>query len=213
MHEIEALADVCSVFRNGQHIETFAKGTRRDDEVVELMIGREYRHVFPPKPVRDQVPAPMLEVHNLSWGDVLHDISLSVGRGEIIGLGGLDGQGQRELLLALFGVLRGVGGKVKVDGRPVRITSPQKAKSAGLGMALIPEDRKSEGLMLPMSVGDNISMASIGQLTRGIVVDRGQEEKRIDEMVRRSRSRSAISATRRPRSPAAISRRWSSPNG
>jgi ribose transport system ATP-binding protein len=185
MHEIEALADACSVFRNGQHIETFAKGTKRDDEVVELMIGREYRHVFPVKPVRDQVPVPMLEVHNLSWGDVLHDISLSVGRGEVVGLGGLDGQGQREFLLALFGVLRGVGGKVKVNGRPVRITSPQKAKSAGLDMALIPEDRKGEGLMLPMSVGDNISMASIGQLTRGIVVDRGQEEKRIDEMVRR----------------------------
>jgi ribose transport system ATP-binding protein len=185
MHEIEALADVCSVFRNGQHIETFAKGTKNDGEVVELMIGREYRHVFPAKPVRDRTPAPMLEVDNLSWGDVLHDISLSVGRGEIVGLGGLDGQGQRELLLALFGVLRGVGGRVRVNGRPVRITSPQKAKSAGLDMALIPEDRKGEGLMLPMSVSDNISMASIGQLTRGIVVDRDAEERRVEEIVRR----------------------------
>jgi ribose transport system ATP-binding protein len=185
MHEIEALADVCSVFRNGQHIETFAKGTKSDDEVVELMIGREYRHVFPAKPVRDQPPPRMLEVERLSWGGVLHDVSLSVGRGEIVGIGGLDGQGQRELLLALFGVLRGVGGTIKVDGRPVRITSPKKAKSAGLDMALIPEDRKGEGLMLPMSVGDNISMASIGQLTKGIVVDRGQEERRVDEMVRR----------------------------
>jgi ribose transport system ATP-binding protein len=72
-----------------------------------------------------------------------------------------------------------------VNGRPVRITSPQKAKSAGLDMALIPEDRKGEGLMLPMSVSDNISMASIGQLTRGIVVDRDAEERRVEEIVRR----------------------------
>ncbi len=176
MHEIKALADVCSVFRNGRHIETFAKGTRTDDQIVQLMIGREYTQVFPAKPVRTAAPAKVLEALHLSWGEQLHDISLSVGKGEIVGLGGLDGQGQRELLLALFGVLRGVGGSIRIDGRPVRITSPRKAKSAGYDMALIPEDRKSEGLMLPMSVRDNIAMASISQLTRGIVVDRAREQ-------------------------------------
>ena len=185
MHEIEALADVCSVFGNGRHIETFAKGTRTDDQIVELMIGREYTQVFPAKPERTEAPAKVLEVEHLSWGEQLHDISLSVGRGEIVGLGGLDGQGQRELLLALFGVLRGVGGTVRIDGRPVRITSPRKAKSAGYDMALIPEDRKSEGLMLPMSVRDNIAMASIGQLTRGIVVDRARERTRIEAMIKK----------------------------
>ncbi len=183
MHEIKALADVCSVFRNGRHIETFAKGTKTDDQIVELMIGREYTQVFPPKPVRAEAPPKVLEVEGLTWGEQLHDISLSVGRGEIVGVGGLDGQGQRELLLALFGVLRGVGGTVRIDGRPVRITSPRRAKSAGYDMALIPEDRKSEGLMLPMSVRDNISMASISQLTNGIVVDRALERTRIDAMI------------------------------
>ena len=183
MHEIEELADVCSVFRNGRHIETFAAGTKTDDEIVELMIGREYTQVFPAKPVRDEAPPTVLEVDRLSWGDQLHDISLSVGRGEIVGLGGLDGQGQRELLLALFGVLRGVGGTLRIDGRAARITSPRRAKSAGYDMALIPEDRKSEGLMLPMSVRDNISMASISQLTNGIVVDRAREQSRIDAMI------------------------------
>jgi len=185
MHEIKALADVCSVFRNGRHIETFVKGARTDDQVIELMIGREYTQVFPAKPVRTEAPPKVLEVEHLSWGEQLHDISLSVGRGEIVGLGGLDGQGQRELLLALFGVLRGVGGTVRIDGGPVRITSPRKAKSAGYDMALIPEDRKSEGLMLPMSVRDNIAMASISQLTRGIVVDRGRERTRIEAMIKK----------------------------
>jgi ribose transport system ATP-binding protein len=183
MHEIEALADVCSVFRNGQHIETFAKGTKTDDQIVELMIGREYTQVFPAKPVQTEAPAKVLEVEHLSWGEQLHDISLSVGKGEIVGLGGLDGQGQREFLLALFGVLRGVGGTIRIDGKPVRITSPRRAKSTGYDMALIPEDRKSEGLMLPMSVRDNISMASISQLTSGIVVDRAREKSRVDAMI------------------------------
>ena len=184
MHEIDELADVCSVFRNGRHIQTFAKGTKTDDEIVELMIGREYKHVFPPKPQRDHPPAPVMAIDKLSWGDRLHDISLTIGKGEIVGLGGLDGQGQRELLLALFGVLSGCSGTVSIDGRPVHINSPRKAKSGSLGLALIPEDRKTEGLMLPMSVRDNVSMASITKLTRGITVDRRAEKSRIAEMVK-----------------------------
>jgi ribose transport system ATP-binding protein len=184
MHEIAELADVCSVFRNGRHIETFPKGSHSDDEVVELMIGREYRHVFPPKPVRSEPAAPVLAIDSLSWAPRLLAISLTVGSGEIIGLGGLDGQGQRELLLALFGVLRGVSGTITVAGRPVRPASPLQAKSPAIGMALIPEDRKTEGLMLPMSVRDNISLASIAQLTRGLTVDRAAETRRIDDMVR-----------------------------
>ena len=183
MHEIKQLADRCSVFRNGRHIETFDRDVKTDEQVVELMIGREYKHVFPPKPHRDAPPAPLLEIEGLSWGEHLHDISLSVGRGEIVGLGGLDGQGQRELLLALFGVLRGVTGTIKIEGRPVAIRSPRGAKSESKGIALIPEDRKTAGLMLPMSVRDNISMASVGKMTRGLFVDRAKENDGIREMV------------------------------
>ncbi len=184
MHEIAELADVCSVFRNGRHIETFPKGRHGEDEIVELMIGREYRHVFPPKPVRAAAPPIVLAIEGLTWAPRLHDISLTVGRGEIVGLGGLDGQGQRELLLALFGVLRGITGSITVDGYPVHPRSPRQAKAPGIGMALIPEDRKTEGLMLPMSVRDNISLASISELTRGLAVERVAETRRIEEMVR-----------------------------
>jgi ribose transport system ATP-binding protein len=184
MHEIAELADDCSVFRNGRHIETFPKGSKTDDQVVELMIGREYKHVFPPKPVASARPC-VLQIDKLSWNDRLHDISLSVNRGEIVGLGGLDGQGQRELLLALFGVLRGCSGTVAVDGKAQRIASPRHAKSPEIGMALIPEDRKTEGLMLPMSVRDNISMAAITKLSRFLFVDRRAEDARIAEMVQK----------------------------
>jgi ribose transport system ATP-binding protein len=183
MHEIEELADTCSVFRNGSHIDTFAKGARTPDQIVQMMIGRDLHSVYPDKPQRRAAAQPVLELRGVGWEDRLHDISFSVGRGEIVGLGGLDGQGQRELLLALFGVLRGVTGEVRIDGAPRQIGSPAQAKQAANGMALIPEDRKTEGLMLPMSVAANISMAALGRLTRGVVIDRGREAAAIRDMV------------------------------
>ena len=190
MHEIAELADTCSVFRNGRHIETFEKGARSDNEIVRLMIGREYTQVYPPKPQREAPPAPALAIKNLSWSNRLNDVSLTVGKGEIVGLGGLDGQGQRELLLALFGVLRGVSGRVEIDGRPARIASPGAAKSERVRMALIPEDRKSEGLLLPMSVRDNIAMASIGRFTTkgllgGLFIDRARQDAKVDDVIKR----------------------------
>jgi len=183
MHEIEQLADTWSVFRNGQHIETFARGTHSDAEVVQLMIGREITQVFPPKPPAIADRRPMLQVQHLGWGDRLNDISFTVHEGEIVGLGGLDGQGQRELLLALFGVLRGTSGSIEIDGRRVTISGPAVAKSRGIDMALIPEDRKTEGLMLPMSIGENLSMAALGGLNSGPLIDRHQEATAIQGMI------------------------------
>jgi ribose transport system ATP-binding protein len=103
--------------------------------------------------------------------------------GEVVGLGGLDGQGQRELLLALFGVLRGVSAQVLIDGAPVSVSSPSAAKARKIGMALIPEDRKTEGLMLPMSVSVNLSFAAFDRISTAGIVDRAKERKLIDEMV------------------------------
>jgi ribose transport system ATP-binding protein len=165
MHEIAELADVCTVFRNGSNVASFATGTKSGNEIVELMIGREYKNVFPAKtpPVPSDRP-PVIECRHLAWTDQLKDISISVRAGEVVGLGGLDGQGQRELLLALFGVLRGCSGSLLIDGRPVTLSSPSAARADGVGMALIPEDRKTEGLMLPMTVRDNLSWAAPARL-------------------------------------------------
>ena len=185
MGEIAELADDCSVFRNGRNVATFPAGTRSDGEVVEMMIGRDYSHAYPAKPA--PVPAatpPALEVRDLGWVGRLHGLSFKVRPGEVVGLGGLDGQGQRELLLALFGVLRGTSGAVLVDGRPVALGSPADAKAARNGIALIPEDRKTEGLMLPMSVRENLSFASLDHVSRGGVIDRGAERRAVDAMVK-----------------------------
>ncbi len=185
MHEITELADECTVFCNGRSVASYAAGTKTDSEVVEMMIGREYNAVFPPRTAHPASDArPVLEVRNLCWTDRLNDISLRVHAGEVIGLGGLDGQGQRELLLALFGVLRGTTGEVLIDGRPVTIAGPDFAKRKGIGMALIPEDRKTEGLMLPMSVRENLSFAALGKLSRWGVVNASAERDAVERIVR-----------------------------
>lgn len=171
MHEIEAVADQCSVFRNGQHIETFAEGDHSAQAIVQMMIGREISTHFPPKRAYKRSDEALC-VDNLIWENRLNDISLRVGKGEIVGLGGLDGQGQKELLLGLFGVLKKMSGNISIHGQQVKIRSPLDAKQAGIDMALIPEDRKTEGLLLPMSIEDNLALASLGQLSNGPFVDK-----------------------------------------
>jgi ribose transport system ATP-binding protein len=185
MHEIAELADDCTVFCNGRSVASFAAGTKTDNEVVELMIGREYNAAFPARTTRAASDAaPRLEVRHLCWTDRLNDISLRLSAGEVIGLGGLDGQGQRDLLLALFGVLLGTTGEVLIDGRPVAITGPHVAKRKQIGMALIPEDRKTEGLMLPMSVRDNLSFAALDSLSRWGIIDAAAEREAVERIVR-----------------------------
>ena len=185
MHEIAELADECTVFCNGRSVSSFAAGARTDNEIVELMIGREYNAAFPARAAHAAGDTtPLLEVRHLCWTDRLNDISLRLSAGEVIGLGGLDGQGQRELLLALFGVLRGTSGEVLIDGRRVEIAGPAVAKRSDMGMALIPEDRKTEGLMLAMSVRDNLSFAALGRLSTAGVVDSAAEAEAVARMVR-----------------------------
>jgi ribose transport system ATP-binding protein len=185
MHEIAEIADECTVFRNGCNVATYKAGTKADNEVVEMMIGRQYSHVFPPKTaVAASDKPPALEVRNLSWAQRLNDISLTARAGEVVGLGGLDGQGQRELLLALFGVLKGVSGQIVIDGKPASIVKPRHAKSRKVGMALIPEDRKTEGLMLPMSVRANLSFAALDRFSRYGVIDRNSEGRAVEEMIK-----------------------------
>jgi ribose transport system ATP-binding protein len=201
MHEIAALADTCSVFRNGKHIETFPMAGKRTAEIVPLMIGREIAQAFPPKleqtasdsgggdavgiNVKPGSEMAAIEVRNLRWEKVLHDVSVSVKKGEIVGLGGLDGQGQSEFLLALFGVLRSVEGELLINGLPRSIAHPNQAKALGVGMALIPEDRKTQGLLLPMSIRDNLVLAAAPDLSKHGVIDRKRERVAIDEVVRR----------------------------
>jgi ribose transport system ATP-binding protein len=181
MREITAFADDCSVFRNGRHVASFAKGAHSGDEIVKMMIGRDYKDTYPDKKGPAPGANPVLEVKGLNWGDRLSAIDLTVRKGEIVGLGGLDGQGQRELLLALFGVLRGVDADIRIDSRRRRINSPHGAKRRSVGIALIPEDRKTEGLVLPLTVRENMSLASLGRLSSLGFISRRRERRAVEE--------------------------------
>jgi ribose transport system ATP-binding protein len=196
MPEISALADTCSVFRNGKHIDTFPMASRTTEEIVPMMIGRELARAYPAKidtngtsvtrvdsPQQKRQAGPLLEIKNLTWSNVLHGISLQLAPGEIVGLGGLDGQGQSELLLALFGVLRGLGGEIFIDGRRFAIGHPRQAKARKIGLALIPQDRQTQGLLLPMSIEDNLVLAATPDLSKFGIIDRGRERSATDQAV------------------------------
>src|SRR5580692_1428906 len=197
MQEIAALADICSVFRNGRHIDTFPMSTRTTAEIIPLMIGRAMNRAYPSKPASERTangisertkaesPSPVsaLQMTSLSWERVLNGISLAVEKGEIVGLGGLDGQGQSELLLSLFGVLRGIDGKVLINGMQASIDHPRQAKASNVRMALIPEDRKTQGLLLPMSIRDNLVLAAAPDLSNHGVIDSAKERVAIGEAV------------------------------
>ncbi len=187
MDEVEEIADTITIFRDGRNVASFPAGTVDHDEMVQMMIGRKLEQVFPSRQTATLEASPLLRVEHLSWENILHDISFTLRRGEILGLGGLEGQGQRELLLALFGVLRNVRGRIYVNGREAHITSPAAAASAGVQLALIPEDRKTEGLILPMPVKDNITLATLHRYTRfGLMAPRQEwgAVKRVIEQLR-----------------------------
>lgn len=184
MSEVEEIADTLTIFRDGQDVGSFPMGTVSYEEMVQLMIGRRLEQVFPLKPETTESSEPVLEVENLSWEPTLHQINLRVGKGEVVGLGGLDGQGQGELLFALFGVLRGVHGRICINGQEVRVMSPSVATSKSNRMALIPEDRKTEGLILPMSVADNAILSVINRLLNQFgLVDTSRERSTVQQMI------------------------------
>jgi ribose transport system ATP-binding protein len=191
MSEVKEIADTLTIYRDGRDVGSFPMGSVSEDAMVQLMIGRKLEQAFPPKPAAATQRPAGLEVENLGWEHLLHDINFKVGKGEIVGLGGLDGQGQGELLFALFGLLRGMRGRVCIDGQPVNISSPAKAASAGINLALIPEDRKTEGLILSMSVGDNATLSTIDRIARFGLIDHRQEREAIQQVIEQMRVKTA----------------------
>ena len=184
MHEVDAIADRISVFRNGRHIDTFDVGTRSSKEVIGLMIGRSLEELFPPRDDASFDDAPIvLDVSGLGWNGQLRDVDLQVRKGEIVGLGGLDGQGQQHLMHAVFGVLRKVSGQIEVNGKQINGILPSHAKRADIGLALVPEDRKTEGLILDMSVTENLRLAALSRAPFGILGLNTEAEKRIHQLI------------------------------
>jgi len=152
--EIAEIADRGTVLRDGAVAGEFVRGGWTDDELVSLMAGREVGRAFPAKPARPSYDVrPVLAVQGLR-GPGLDGVTLQLQPGEILGIGGLQGHGQGELLRALYGAEPATADRWELDGRPVRRLNPVSAVQRGIGF--VPEDRKREGLALDMSVGENL---------------------------------------------------------
>jgi ribose transport system ATP-binding protein len=161
MAEIQALADRVVVLRDGAVVADKPIGEITPDGIVTAMIGRELAELFPSRAeVGERV---RLEVAGLRRADGGPAVDLTVRSGEIIGLAGLVGAGRTELLEAIFGQRRTVGGEVRVDGRPIRRNRIDAA--IGAGLAFVPEDRKGAGLVLSMSVLDNGTLPRLGSFS------------------------------------------------
>jgi len=160
MQEVMELADRISVLRNGVTVAAGPRATFTEDSLVEHMLGQRLLAQFPEQlaPPTDKV---VLRVKDLRVGRALHDVNLEVREGEILGIAGLQGQGQMSLLLSLYGWAH-AHGTIEVDGHPVRLHSPRDGLRHGI--ALVPEDRRTEGLLLDQSVRENLTLPLLTQL-------------------------------------------------
>ncbi|MEM9222975.1 MAG: sugar ABC transporter ATP-binding protein [Pseudomonadota bacterium] len=162
-HEVEALADRISVFRNGKRVSTFDEGEHDYGEIINMMVGQKIEELFPQKSLPARHAAEVLRIENYSCDEKVQGVNLTVNAGQIVGLGGLDGQGQGALLMGLFGLLRQAQGVISVAGRPTTVGSPKAAKQPDIALAFIPEDRKTEGLIQEESIAHNLELAAIGR--------------------------------------------------
>jgi len=180
MDEIFKIADRVTVFRDGQYVGEEDIGNVDEQKLVSMMIGREINQIFP----KIQVPIGdvAFEVKNLSRKGVFQDISFQVRKGEILGVSGLMGAGRSEIMQAIFGIERIDEGAIYLDGERLRIHSPKDAIKKGIGM--VTEDRKLLGLVTCRSVRENITYASLDELSNWIFTNVTNENNASGDMIR-----------------------------
>jgi ribose transport system ATP-binding protein len=162
LEEIERIAHRVTVMRDGRVVATLPRGAASQAELIRLMVGRQLSETFPP---REPHPADeLLRVEDLSVPGTVHNVSFYVRAGEVLGIAGLIGAGRTETLRAVVGLDAKSGGRIFVAGRPVEIRSPRDALHARIG--LVPEDRHGQGLVLGMSVQQNVTLASLEACSR-----------------------------------------------
>jgi ribose transport system ATP-binding protein len=162
MEELFAIGDRVTVLRDGRHVGTRRIGETSMPELVRLMVGRDLKDQFPKQPAPGGEEA--LRIEGLRRDGVLHDISFTLHRGEVVGLAGLMGSGRTEVARAIFGADATDGGRVFVRGQERKISSPRAAIDLGLGF--LTEDRKHQGLVLVLSVQENICLPSIARFAQ-----------------------------------------------
>lgn len=183
-HHLEEVQEICqsaTVIRDGKSVASFLLSDVSMDEMIRYMVGRELKEQYPK--IRVPIGEERLRVEGLSAGNIVKHVSFSVRSGEILGIAGLVGAGRTETARAVFGVDPLDAGQIWVDGRECRIQKPEDAIHAGIGFAT--EDRRLEGLVLSMDVGQNITLSSLKNLGNAMHLSLEQEKKTVLEYVER----------------------------
>lgn len=178
--EVQHICDRVIVLRDGQRAGELPSNEISRDAMVRLMVGRDISRFFPEVTQHD-VKAPSLSVEGLRRRGCPWEYTFAVAAGEIVGLAGLIGAGRTELVLSLFGLDPPVAGRLCVEGREVHIGCPADAIRCGLG--LVPEDRKTLGLILEMALRENVTLPGIGSYRR-VLLDRRREQQITSDQVR-----------------------------
>jgi ABC-type sugar transport system ATPase subunit len=171
--EVFRIADRVTVLRDGLRVGTLPVSEASSDQLVQMMVGRSLDEMYPRS--WSEVGEPILEARNLSSQDALKDINLTLHAGEILGVYGLMGSGRSRLANLLFGAIPASSGEILVRGKSVRLRSPTDARRAGIGY--LPVERKTEGLVLPLTLRKNITLASLDRYARGPFIDEKSEQR------------------------------------
>jgi ribose transport system ATP-binding protein len=184
MEEVLDLADRITVMRDGRRVGDLAAAEATHDRIVSMMVGRTFTTRFPDKP--DRPPGDVvLECRDVLVPGARAGVSFECRRGEILGFAGLVGAGRTELMQVIFGVTPALGGTILLEGKPFDPRNPRQAIDRGVYLA--PEDRKRHGLVLPMTVAQNVSLPDIGSYSPFGLLRRGTEERVANAEVQRMR--------------------------
>ena len=180
MEEVYTITDKITVLRDGESIETWNTKDVTNDMVIKAMVGRELTEQYPTRNV--EIGETVLELKNLTRKGEFENISFKLHRGEILGLVGLVGAGRTETMQALFGITQPESGEILLHGEKKEFHKPSDAIRSGI--AYVTEDRKGEGLVIPMSIGKNTSLASMKEFTGKIFIKGKEEKRKIDEEIK-----------------------------
>jgi ribose transport system ATP-binding protein len=179
MSEIEEICDVVTILRNGENAGVVSPREVGIPKIVEMMTDRDTSEMYPPRDV--EIGEPVLSVRGLTVNGTFKDVSFDVHKGEVLGLTGLLGSGDKEVMKTLFGQIDADAGEVSLNGKPCVFNSSVDAVNNGI--AMIPEDRRAHGVATGLSVGENISLASLDQMSTRGFVDRKREAMKVDGLI------------------------------
>lgn len=182
LDEIFAICDRINVLRDGKYVGEQKVSDITKDDLITMMVGRKMEEQYPyiePKDVN-----PILKLKNICMGTVLKDINLEIRSGEILGIAGLMGSGRTEVAKVIFGEYKKTSGSIEINGKEVEINSTKDAIKNGI--AYLSEDRKKEGLILPLSVNDNMTLVSLDQFERkNKSINKKYEKETVDAFIKR----------------------------